>query len=103
MRVLSHVWRANQLNPLMKRILFGLILILSMAKAEVLGAELRIPPFLPEYYRAVFASSDQPLVFVNQHETNGVTQFAYSIGRTEMLSVEHFKGETPACRTVFNN
>ena len=66
-------------------------------------AELRLPSFLPDYYRPVFTSGTHPLVFVNQRQTNGVTQFLYSSGANEMISIESVNGDVSACRTAFNN
>ena len=89
--------------PFMKRLLITVAFLTLLVAVEVLGAsELRLPSFLPEYYRPIFGS-DRPLVLVNQRETNGVAQFTYSIGANEALSVESFNGDAPACRSAFNN
>ncbi|HYG21134.1 MAG TPA: hypothetical protein VEH04_00020 [Verrucomicrobiae bacterium] len=81
------------------------LLITFMVSMTTLGsaAELRLPSFLPDYYRPVFTSRTSPLVFVNERETNGVTQFLYSAGANEMISIESVRGDVPACRTTFNN
>ncbi len=72
----------------MKRLLFTLALLPLLIAVEVLAAaDLRLPEFLPEYYRPLF-SSKRPLVLVNQRETNGVAQSIYAIGANEALSIE---------------
>lgn len=87
----------------MKRLLFTLALLPLLIAVEVLAAaDLRLPEFLPEYYRPLF-SSKRPLVLVNQRETNGVAQSIYAIGANEALSIESFSGDAPACRSAFNN
>jgi len=87
----------------MKRLLFlGTLLPLLIAVEVLAATELRLPSFLPEYYRPIFGS-DRPLFLVNQSATNGVAQFIYSIGANEALSVESFNGDAPACRSAFNN
>jgi predicted Zn-dependent protease len=69
----------------------------------VAAGDLQLPSFLPAYYSPVFSSKGVPLVLRAQRETNGVSQFVYSLGANEALSVENFSGESPACRAGFNN
>jgi predicted Zn-dependent protease len=85
-------------RPCIYALAFSASLIISLS-----AEELRLPSFLPTYYGPVFSSKGNPLVLRAQHETNGVSQFLYSIGANESLSVENFSGESPACRAGFNN
>jgi predicted Zn-dependent protease len=80
-----------------------LIVFLAFSTAFSSAAELRIPYFLPEYYRPVFTNGAHPLILVNQRETNGLAHFLYSAGTNGMISVERIGGEMSACRTAFNN
>lgn len=87
----------------MKRLLFTVPLLMALIAVECLaGTELRLPSFLPDYYRPLFSSNPQ-LVLQNQRDTNGIAQFVYSIGANEALSVESFNGDAPACRSAYNN
>ena len=88
----------------MKRMTCTLMLLASVISADVAAGEMRLPSFLPDYYRPAFSGSGRPLIFVSQRETNGVTQFIYSTAdKSEVLSVENVNGDTPACRAAFNN
>ena len=69
----------------------------------VAAGDLQLPSFLPAYYSPVFSSKGVPLVLRAQRETNGVSQFVYSLGANESLLVENFNGESSACRAGFNN
>lgn len=87
----------------MKRLLFSAALLPLLIAVGVLAAtELRLPSFLPEYYRPLFGNQRR-LALVDQRETNGVIQSIYSIGANEALSIESFYGDAPACRSAFNN
>ena len=88
----------------MKRLSLAFQVLAALLAINVTAApKLRLPSFLPEYYRTVFSSGGRPLVLANQRETNGVTQFIYSIGPNEALSVERLSGDAPACRAAFIN
>lgn len=85
-------------KPCICALVFAALLITTAA-----AGDLQLPSFLPAYYGPVFISKGVPLVLRVQHATNGVSQFVYSLGANESLSVENFSGESPACRAGFNN
>jgi predicted Zn-dependent protease len=87
----------------MKLFSFLFAILGTLFVSSAMGAELRLPSFLPGYYRPVFDDGKGRFAFFKEQETNGVSQFLYSIGRNEVLSVENVKGDGPACRAAFNN
>jgi predicted Zn-dependent protease len=90
------------LNSISLSSVVGLLLLLISVEG-VVGAELRLPSFLPDYFRPAFKSSSRSLALADQRHTNGVTQCIYSIGANEALSIESFKSDAPGCRAAFNN
>ncbi|MDB6058816.1 MAG: hypothetical protein JWO95_2660, partial [Verrucomicrobiales bacterium] len=87
----------------MKMNQFTLAILGTLFGFHAAAFESRLPSFLPPYFRSVFDNANGQLMFDGQRETNGVTQFVYSIGSKEALSVENMKGDAPACRAAFKN
>lgn len=89
-------------SDILKRFIYVLAFLALLVTAADAG-DLRLPSFLPDYYVPAFSSKGRPLAFVTQRETNSVTQCLYSLGANEVLSIESFSGDGPACRAGFNN
>lgn len=67
-------------------------------------AELRWPPFLPEYYAPAFELNDQKLFLMGAKETKDVEKFVYATeDRKYALIVERIQCDRPRCQSLLDN
>lgn len=88
----------------MKKKIILWVFITSVIFGKCFAAGSEIPPFLPEYYSALFGLDGHQLDLVKKSTTNNVDQWAYARKDQSLaLLIENIKSDRPSSRGTLNN